>query len=160
MLVRPLAMMSSPPVERSTSSELGAGLWRLWRRCGRVRSGYSSRPECGRSTGTLGSRGADFGGACCCCCCRRCGVGGARGELFCGFQRREAGGRGGPAGWYRPRRLRLKMRLVSDQRCGAVGGASGVVAAVGGWGVLEVIVTGWVCAVKLKLRLAGAVLAA
>jgi hypothetical protein len=39
-----------------------------------------------------------------------------RGEELTGFQRREAGRRGGP--WYSERRLRLKMRFVSDQRAG------------------------------------------
>jgi hypothetical protein len=40
-----------------------------------------------------------------------------RGDEFTGFQRREAGGRGGPA--YRLRSgLKLKTRFVSDQRAG------------------------------------------
>ena len=107
--------------------------------------------------GLLGSRGADLGGelnncccgggggcCCCCCCCWRGARGGARGELFCGFQRREAGGRGGPglaAAGYRPRRLRPKM-LVSDQRWGAPSFAVAAGGAVGGWGVREVMVTG------------------
>jgi hypothetical protein len=43
-----------------------------------------------------------------------------RGDEFTGFQRREAGRRGGPS----ERKLRLKMRFVSDQRAGTgdVGG--------------------------------------
>jgi len=45
----------------------------------------------------------------------------ARGDEFTGFQRREAGWRGGP--WYSERRLRLKMRFVSDQRTGGSGDA-------------------------------------
>lgn len=40
-----------------------------------------------------------------------------------GFHRREAGRRGGP--WYSERRLRLKMRLVSDQRAGTGDGGAG-----------------------------------
>lgn len=71
--------------------------------------------------------------------------GGARGELFCGFQRREAGGLGGPAlalAGYRPRRLRPKMRFVSDQRWGGPSVAVAAGGAVAGWGVREVMVTG------------------
>jgi hypothetical protein len=96
----------------------------------------------------LGSRCADLGRVCWwwAGCWRRETRGGARGELFCGFQRREAGGRGGPgvAAGYRPRRLRLKMRFVSDQRWGAASVAVAVAAggAVGGVGVGEVMVTG------------------
>lgn len=42
-----------------------------------------------------------------------------RGEEFTGFQRREAGGRGGPDATYSERRgLKLKMRFVRDQRWG------------------------------------------
>ncbi|KAH5436308.1 hypothetical protein HBI47_072200 [Parastagonospora nodorum] len=83
MLVRQL--MVSSAVERSTAREL----WRLWRRWGRVSSGYSSRSW---------SRSAAAG-----CSVGRFGWGGGRwtarvrGDEFTGFQRREAGGRGGPS---------------------------------------------------------------
>jgi hypothetical protein len=54
-----------------------------------------------------------------------------RGDEFTGFQRREAGGRGGP--WYSERRLRLKIRSVSDQRAaGTAGGEDGADAIEGG----------------------------
>jgi hypothetical protein len=112
MLVRPL--MLSSPVERSTASDDGAGLWRLWRRCGRVSSGYSSRSPAalGSSMGRLGR------------CCGGCATARVRGDELTGFQRREAGGRGGPA--YRLRSgLKLKTRFVSDQRAGSGDAAGG-----------------------------------
>lgn len=85
-------------------------------------------------------------------------MGGGRGELFCGFHRREAEGREGPAAaaGYRPRRLRPKTRLVSDQRAGggsvADAGAGALVVAVAaggavaGSGVCEGMVTGGMAA--------------
>jgi hypothetical protein len=112
MLVRPL--MLSSPVERWTARDEGAGDWRLRRCCGRVSSGYSSRAsERVPSTGRLGYswRGADEGGG-----TGRFWTAKARGDELTGFQRRDAGWRGGP--WYSERRFRLKMRFVSDQRAG------------------------------------------
>lgn len=109
MLVRRLSV----PAERSTSREEGAGLWRLRRCSGRVKSGYSSRvggrasPSWGCCTGTLGSASV-------------------RGDELTGFHRRDAGGRGG-AVVYSERKLRLKRRLVRLQRAGSGGsGADGL----------------------------------
>jgi hypothetical protein len=83
MLVRLLIMLSSP-VERSTASDDGA---RLWRCCGSVSSGYSSRSPAaaggGGDTGRLGYEG-------------NCWTARVRGDEFTGFQSLEAGGRGGP----------------------------------------------------------------
>lgn len=81
-----------------------------------------------------------------------------RGEELTGFQRREAGGRGGGE-----RRLRLKRRFVSDQRAGAeedgsveeAGGADGADEAAGVRG--GAVMTGGVVlrARVVRLRLLG-----
>lgn len=103
MLVRLL----SGPVDRSTTRDDGAGLWRLRRCSGRVNRGYSSRvpgrcglsPNWERCTGTLGRTGA-------------------RGDELTGFHRREAGRRGDEL-----RKSRLKRRVVRLQRAGSGAGA-------------------------------------
>lgn len=105
----------SPPAERSTKREDGAGLWRLWRCSGRVNSGYSS---------TVGGRASLSWG----CCTGKLGSVGVRGDELTGFHRRDAGGRGGAAVLYEysERKLRLNMRFVRLQRTGSgVSGAGG-----------------------------------
>ena len=104
ILVRPL----SPPVERSTTREEGAMLWRLRRCSGSVRRGYSSRPSVGigRPSAICGCWTGTFGRV------------RLRGEELMGFHSREAGARGSEE-----RKLKLKMRFVWLQRAGCGGGS-------------------------------------
>ena len=81
-----LVRLLSPPVERSTTRDEGAGLWRLRRCSGRVRRGYSSRV----STVVVRGRRLSASSGCWTGMFGRARV---RGEELTGFHRREAGGR-------------------------------------------------------------------